>query len=165
MKLSKAQESLELGEIGFRLERLVKAAKEYDEALLQSQDITDDELENLKLQFMHDNEISYGVVFLGSEYDWIDGDTKLFMRFAKWWLQGAMSDEMFDLFIFHYEEVIEIDYAWVLTNKPSFYYFQEKSREDYESQIQTLREIGTRDKKVNKAINFKLKLGHGDYIR
>ena len=170
MKLSKAQEKLEIAEIEARLERLTSAAKEYEDAVSNllntgGKECTDDDLSNLEHEFKHKYEIPHGVVFLGSEQAWIDGDTKLFMRFATWWIQGAMTNELFNLFVMHYEEVIEIDYTWILMDRPSFYYFDETTREDYESRIEMLRAVGIRDEKRNKCINFKLRFSHGDYIR
>jgi len=173
MKLSKAKEKLELAEIEARLERLILAAKECDEKskelfeALSDDDEEDGEslLEELRIKIKHNYSIPHGVVFLGSETGWCSGDDTLFMRFAKWWIQGAMSEDMFDLFYFHYEETIELDYGWILTDRPSFYYSDDVTRQDFDAREKMLRDIGTRDKSKNACINFKLRMGHGDYIR
>ena len=171
MKLTKAKEELELAEIGARLERLISAAKEYDRKkneLFQTINDDDDEtsiLNELITDVKNSYSIPHGVVFLGSEAGWCSGDDTLFMRFAKWWLQGAMGDDIFSLFYNHYEEIIELDYGWVLTDRPSFYYSDDVTRKDIEAREKMLRDIGTRDKSKNKCINFKLRIGHGDYIR
>ena len=153
-----------MAEIEARLERLVNAEQEYDTGKnklfeLGEDDCTDENIDALKSQAMSDHSIPYGVAFLGGGLGWLEGDTKLFMRFATWWIQGAMTSEMFDLFHFHYEEIIEIDYGWILTERPSFYYSDEMKREDLERMTETLKSIGIRDGKSNKSIYFKLPIG------
>ena len=88
------------------------------------------------------------------------GDIKKFMKFAKWWIEGKMNDEIFSVFHHHYEDVIEVDYVWVLMGVPSFYYDNESLDGDgHDKLIDELKNIGTRSK--NKAnLNFKLHIGH-----
>jgi hypothetical protein len=108
----------------------------------------------------------------------IMSDIPQFMKFAKWWLKGEMTDEMFDLFCFHYCEIVEVDYFWVLMDEPGNYYgagLEELagSRDSSESNEgssdldtrgyvkleQELRRIGTRSKKKAK-LSFQMKIGH-----
>jgi hypothetical protein len=170
MELSKAKEKLELAEIEARLERLVEAEQEYQTSKdklfeLGEDEYTEENRKALKQQAMSNHSIPHGVAFLGGGLGWIAGDTKLFIRFSTWWIQGAMTSELFDLFHYHYEEIIELDYGWVLTDRPSFHYSPEAEPEDFHRRIEMLKEVGIRDSKRNKCINFKLSIGHGDYIR
>ena len=86
------------------------------------------------------------------------------MKFAKWWVKGEMNDESFELFTFHFCEITEVDYFWVLMDQPGFYYtsrWKEYNGEPTYAELESeLKQIGTRSKKKQR-INFKLTIGHG----
>lgn len=93
-------------------------------------------------------------------------DIPVFMKFAKWWVKGEMNEESFDLFCYHFCEVVEVDFFWVLMDEPGNYYEigmkKGSSRDDcgFVRLEPELKRIGTRSKKSQK-INFKLTIGHG----
>lgn len=90
-------------------------------------------------------------------------DIPIFMKFAKWWVKGEWDDEIAGLFLFHFCEIAEIDFYWVLMEEPGNYCGLGCNDEDdhgYVNLEPELLRIGTRSKRKAK-INFKLKIGHG----
>lgn len=85
------------------------------------------------------------------------------MIFAKWWIKGEMTDEIIDLFMFHYCEINEVDFYWVLMDEPGNYYGLgiegDRSQCGYEILESEFKRIGTRSKKKAR-INFKMEIGH-----
>lgn len=86
------------------------------------------------------------------------------MKFAKWWVNGEMNDDSFSLFYFHFSEIVEIDFFWVLMDQPAFFYkshWKEYAGEPTYAELESeLKQIGTRSKKKQR-IDFKLNIGHG----
>jgi len=107
-------------------------------------------------------EIPYGVSLMISEAMTVT-DIPQFLKFAKWWVQGEMTEEIFDLFCFHYGEVTEVDYFWVLMDQPGFYYLSDwpdHTNEPTHIELKPeLKQIGTRSKKKAR-MNFKMNFGH-----
>ena len=135
-------------------EQIKEKAEKYDK-------ITSDE----ELRIREKYEIPDGV-FLFLEEGLIDDDKPVFMKFAKLWATGQMDDDSFYLFTFHFDEINEVDYFWVLMDKPANYYnegMDTGSSQDkcgYVTLEPELKRIGTRSKKKGR-INFKLTFGHG----
>jgi hypothetical protein len=106
--------------------------------------------------------IPYGVCLFPIEG--VDSrDVETFMKFAEWWASGKMTDKIFDLFNFHFCEIVEVDFYWVLMDQPGFYYkdqWRNPSDHDYSTMEAELKQIGTRSKKKAK-MKFKLQIGHG----
>lgn len=78
----------------------------------------------------------------------------IFMKFAKWWVKGEMDEKIFALFTFHFCEIQEVDFYWVLMDQPGFYYDQEwadRNGEPTFTELESeLKSIGTRSKKKAK---------------
>ena len=128
-------------------------------------DLLDAYIKQEILKYRSQLEIPNGV-HLMSLCGMIPSDIPRFMIFAKWWIKGEMTEEIFNLFCYHYEEVVEVDYFWVLMDEPGNYYGDglECRGEDSEfcgfSRLEgELRRIGTRSKKKAK-LNFQMSFGH-----
>lgn len=181
-ELTKTEIKITLAQIEDRLTRAINARIDcviFDESQYQKwakkekllkSELTEDEQneyekqDNLERAKNEDQvRVKYDIpdgVFLFPVEGLLLGDIKKFMKFAKWWIEGKMDDEIFSVFHHHYEEVIEVDYVWVLMGVPSFYYDNESLDGDgHDKLIDELKNIGTRSK--NKAkLNFKLHIGH-----
>lgn len=127
-------------------------------------------LENKRIEAIREKyQIPEGVHLMG-ECAINDWDISVFMKFAKWWVNGEMNDEIFDVFIFHFCEVVEVDFYWVLMEESGNYYglgLKEKDEDDIDVELcgfkrlePELKRIGTRSKKKAK-MNFMLHFGHG----
>jgi hypothetical protein len=110
------------------------------------------------------NQIPYGVCLFPGDSIVDERDKALFLKLAKWWVKGEMNDESFDLFIFHFSEIVEIDFFWVLMDQPAFFYksrWKDYAGEPTYAELESeLKQIGTRSKKKQR-IDFKLNIGHG----
>jgi len=107
--------------------------------------------------------IPYGVCLFPGECA-NESDIPVFMKFAKWWVKGEMNEESFELFTFHFCEIVEVDYFWILMDQPGFFYshrWKDCNIEPTYAELEPeFRQIGTRLKK-KQHINFKLNYGHG----
>ena len=70
-------------------------------------------------------------VYLFGESGLRSDDIRHFMSCAKLWNEGEMSETVFNDFLFHYGEIAEVDYFWVLMNKPAFFYHESNSVNGY----------------------------------
>lgn len=122
-----------------------------------------DEYDNAESRIRDKYNIPYGVCLFPFECA-NESDIPVFMKFAKWWVKGEMNDESFELFTFHFCEIVEVDYFWVLMDQPGFFYvnrWKERNGEPTYAELESeLKQIGTRSKKKQR-INFKLNIGHG----
>lgn len=108
-------------------------------------------------------DIPYGVCLFPDEAMRLS-EKDLFMKFAKWWVKGELDEESFNLFTFHFCEIVEVDYFWVLMDQPGYWYPKRWQKPDSEPNFNDLepelKQIGTRSKKKQK-IKFKLPTSHG----
>lgn len=157
-----------LAEIEDRLVRWLVAAETLRDIYFDPvpESWTDDQTEEYHKQKEQKIRIKYGIpygvcLFPLECADMRDKD--LFMKFAKIWLKGEMDDEAFEFFTFHFAEIVEIDFFWVLMDQPAFYYkniWKDYNGEpDYYDLMPDLYKIGTRSKKKKK-INFNVNIGH-----
>lgn len=152
------KQKTEIDAIQDRIERICKASSQIlhlysdDEGYAQS-------VAKIRSKY----KIPYGVHLMG-ECAINDSDIPVFMEFAKLWVNGEMDDEMFELFTFHFCEIVEVDYFWVLMSKPAFYYentwAQYNGEPTYAEMEGELKLIGTKSHKKRK-IGFGLNIGHG----
>lgn len=101
-----------------------------------------------------------------------DKDIAPFMQFAKWWVKGQWTDEIANLFLFHYCEIVEVDFYWVLMDDPANYCGLgiegciDENNEEWRNECgyirlePELKRIGMRSRK-KAIINFELYIGHG----
>jgi hypothetical protein len=166
-ELTKTEIKITLAQIEDRLNRAIKAADFCRHHDLESPDFESDEdrdaYYNEGARQVEDKyEIPYGVSLMVSEAMTVT-DIPQFLKFAKWWVQGEMTEEIFDLFCFHYGEVTEVDYFWVLMDQPGFYYLSDwpdHTNEPTHIELKPeLKQIGTRSKKKAR-MNFKMNFGH-----
>lgn len=133
-------------------------SKDLDSLTDQEWKIKNDEIET---SARNENQIPYGVCLFVEEASTHKEDFDLFMKMAKWWVKGEMNEDSFDLFTFHFCEIAEVDYFWVLMEQPGFYYTDSWKEWDgqptYAELEKELKQIGTRSKKKAK-INFKLSI-------
>ena len=120
-----------------------------------------------ELEAMEKYQIPYGV-WLDPGLGINESDTDCFMQFAKWWVEGKMDDEIYDTFIFHFCEVVEVDYFWVLMDQPGYFYeykWPEWTNEPTCIELEPeLKQIGTRSKK-KATMKYLLNIGHGGFSR
>jgi hypothetical protein len=162
-ELTKTEIAITIAQIEDRLRRWLNASQELIAIWETDQArFTDEDFLNEK-PFRDKYAIPYGVcLFPGEAIN--KEDIPVFMKFAKWWVKGEMTDEAFELFTFHFCEIVEVDFFWVLMDQPGFYYHKKwhqlNGQLTYKDLENELRKIGTRSKKKCK-INFKLNIGHG----
>ena len=117
----------------------------------------------LEVRIRDQFDIPYGVCLFPQECVQ-EPDLEPFMKFAKWWVKGEWDDEIADLFCYHYCEMVEVDYFWVLMEQPGYYYTSKwkewNGEPTYDDLLPELKAIGTRSKR-NAQMNFKLNFGHG----
>jgi len=179
-ELTSTEIKITLAQIEDRLVRAISAAQEFHE--FQTPEITEYENEDeatpeqIKNQQEKDTKASddaeskirqkfnipYGVCLFPQESA-NESDIPLFMKMAKWWVKGEMDDESFELFTFHFCEIVEVDYFWILMDQPGFFYahrWKDRNGEPTYAELESeLKQIGTRSKK-KKRIDFKLNIGH-----
>jgi hypothetical protein len=175
-ELTATEVKITLAQIEDRLTRLVKAM-EYERSLCEGgfsleerfneeNDPTGDAyrkyIKDKVDEYNKKMEIPYGVSLMEG-CGMISSDIPKFMKFAKWWVKGEMTEEIFELFIYHYSEIIEVDYFWVLMEAPGEWYgmYDESLKSDPNFVLlePELKRIGTRSKKKAK-MKFKLHYGH-----
>lgn len=160
-ELTKTEIKIAIAQIEDRLDRWIKAAH-----IVRNSWESGDEAEITEEHARQKYDIPYGVCLFPLEAAW-DCDKELFMKFAKWWLKGELDENSFNLFTFHFGEIVEVEYFWVLMDQPGYWYPKRWQKPDSEPNFNDLepelKRIGTRSKKKQK-IKFKLPTGHGPEI-
>jgi hypothetical protein len=141
-----------------KLNKIAAASQEYNATEYDKEDH-----ENILRKIRSKYQIPYGVHLMG-ECAINHSDIPVFMQFADLWMDGAMTNELMDVFIFHFCEVVEVDFFWVLMDKPSFYYCntwkEYKGEPTYADMEEDFRKIGTMSQD-KRELGFKLGFHHG----
>lgn len=160
-ELTATEIKITLAQIEDRLVRWLDAAKECRDEF-QADEFEADEFDESEKKYRDKYDIPYGVCLFPEESAF-HSDKDIFMKFAKMWVRGSMDEEIFQLFTFHFGEIVELDYNWILMESPSFYYeskWPDKGDQPNLDEMEAeLKRIGTRSKKKAR-INFKLNIGH-----
>ena len=174
-ELTATEIKITLAQIEDRLTRWIAAATacraSYDgEAILAIPDEKefDAAIEKTETEARAKNQSPYGGCLFPRDSIVDERDKALFLKLAKWWVKGEMNEESFDLFSFHFSEIVEIDFFWVLMDQPAFFYtsrWKDYAGEPTFAELESeLKQIGTRSKKKQR-INFKLNIGHGKFSK
>ena len=109
-------------------------------------------MEKIKSEAREKYQIPYGVILFHEEQGMAETiDKAEFMKFAKWWVKGEMTDQIFEYFCSYFDNMAEIDYYWVLMEQPAYFFpweWPEHTNEPtFEELEPELKQIGTRSKK------------------
>ncbi len=140
-EIKKEKVGKSLAEIRKRLTKIVNAETEARESTYESH-----HGKAFYDQIRKKHKIPQGV-FLFGDSGLTSDDMRHFMISARLWFKGEMTNEDFNSFVFHYGEIAEVDYFWVLMNKPAFFYGDAwgnvEDCNSYEKLEAELRKIGT----------------------